>query len=42
MQSGQNVDDQFKWPLPPSLDDAALQNTFLQTQVKMKKHSLPD
>lgn len=31
-----------QWPLPPEWDDAALHRAFLQTQVKMKKHSLPD
>ncbi|AVL16943.1 Transposase for insertion sequences IS1326/IS1353 [Enterobacter hormaechei] len=31
-----------QWPLPAEWDDAALMHTFLQTQVKMKKHSLPD
>ena len=30
------------WPLPAEWDDAALKHAFLQTQVKMKKHSLPD
>lgn len=31
-----------QWPLPPEWDDAALHRAFLQTQVKMKKHTLPD
>ncbi len=31
-----------QWPLPPKWDDAALHHAFLQTQVKMKKHTLPD
>ncbi|EIF0665381.1 IS21 family transposase, partial [Salmonella enterica] len=31
-----------QWPLPAEWDDAALKHAFLQTQVKMKKHSLPD
>lgn len=31
-----------QWPLPPEWDDVALHLAFLQTQVKMKKHSLPD
>lgn len=31
-----------QWPLPVEWDDAALKHAFLQTQVKMKKHSLPD
>ncbi len=31
-----------QWPLPPEWDEAALHRTFLQTQVKMKKHSLSD
>ncbi|EMD3522284.1 IS21 family transposase, partial [Salmonella enterica] len=30
------------WPLPPEWDDATLHQAFLKTQVKMKKHSLPD
>ncbi|EIB3185939.1 IS21 family transposase [Salmonella enterica] len=30
------------WPLPPEWDDATLHRAFLKTQVKMKKHSLPD
>ncbi len=31
-----------QWPLPVEWDDAALKHAFLQTQVKMNKHSLPD
>lgn len=29
-------------PLPTGWDDTKLKHAFLQTQVKMKKHSLPD
>ncbi len=31
-----------QWPLPTGWDDTKLKHAFLQTQVKMKKHSLPD
>lgn len=31
-----------QWPLPPEWGDAALHHAFLQTQVKMKKHTLSD
>lgn len=31
-----------QWPLSAEWDDAALKYALLQTQVKMKKHSLPD
>ncbi|SCC69917.1 hypothetical protein GA0061070_11024 [Kosakonia oryziphila] len=31
-----------QWPLPAEWHDAALKHAFLQTQVKMKKYSLPD
>src|SRR5699024_12688862 len=30
-----------QWPLPTGWDDTKLKHAFLQTQVKMKKHSLP-
>ncbi len=31
-----------QWPLPTGWDDTKLKHAFLQTRVKMKKHSLPD
>ena len=31
-----------QWPLPTGWDDKKLKHAFLQTRVKMKKHSLPD
>lgn len=31
-----------QWPLPAEWNETSLQHAFLQTRVKLKKHSLPD